>query len=373
MLFHPTRRSFLAAGSIIAGVATTPVLAAAKTGVEEKARRIVGRSIVINGNMLPGFSDPVDDPKFVADVRSTGITGVKLSVGGGKASFSDTVDHIGHINKAIAEHSHVYMPIRNIEDVMVAKRTGKVGIFYAFEDAGMLEGKVERINYFRDLGVRSMQLSYNGVSPFASGVMAPQPSQGLTDIGRLAVVTMNAVGVTIDVSHSDDKSTQTIINESSKPVMISHGGCNAINPHPRNKSDAVLKAVADQGGVFGLYELAYLTPGLEQQTLDDYMQHLTHAVKVCGENHVGIGSDAFMLQFDTSPEHMKFWNRSIKERQEAGIAAPGEGPPPYVEGLNVPERTFLIAEELFKRGYSEVAVEKILGGNFLRVFNETWG
>lgn len=372
MQLHPTRRSFLAAGSIIAGVATTPVLAAAKTGAKEQARRIVARSMVINGNMLPGFSDPVDDPKFVADVRATGITAVKLSVGGGKASFSDTVGHIGHINKAISEHADVYMRVRNMDDLLVAKRTGKVGIFYAFEDAGMLEGKVERINYFRDLGVRSMQLSYNGVSPFASGVMSPRPSQGLTDIGRSAVVTMNATGVTIDISHSDDKSTLNIIDESSKPVMISHGGCDAINPHPRNKSDAILKAVADQGGVFGLYELAYLTPDLEQQTLDDYMQHLAHALKICGEDHVGIGSDAFMLNFDTSPDSMKSWNRSIKERKEAGIAAPGEGPPPFVEGLNVPARTYLIAEELLKRGYSEVTVEKVLGGNFLRVFKETW-
>jgi membrane dipeptidase len=236
----------------------------------------------------------------------------------------------------------------------------------------MLKGKVERINYFRDLGVRSMQLSYNGVSPFASGVMSPRPSQGLTDIGRHAVVTMNAAGVTVDVSHSDDKSTLSIIDQSSRPVMISHGGCDKINPHPRNKSDAILKAVADQGGVFGLYELAYLTPGLEQQNLNNYMQHLIHALNVCGEDHVGIGSDAFMLQFDTSSKAMKSWNQSIVERKEVGIAAPGEGPPPFVEELNVPERTYLIAEKLLKNGYSEMTVEKILGGNFLRVFKETW-
>ncbi len=373
MQFHLNRRSFLATSSVIATAAITPAFAATKGDLKAKARRVVERSMVINGNMLPGFSDPVDDPKFVADVRATGITGIKLSVGGGKASFSDTVGHIGHINKAISEHSHVYMLVRKIDDLMVAKRTGKVGIFYAFEDTGMLEGKVERINYFRDLGVRSMQLSYNGVSPFASGVMSPRPSQGLTDVGRLAVVTMNATGVIIDVSHSDDKSTQAIIDESSKPVMISHGGCAGVNPHPRNKSDIILKTVADQGGVFGLYELAYLTPGLGQQTLADYMRHLTHALKVCGEDHVGIGSDAFMLQFDTSPESMKSWNRSIKERKETGIAAPGEGPPPFVEGLNVPRRAYLIAEELLKHGYSEVTVEKVLGGNFLRVFKETWG
>lgn len=372
MQFYLNRRSFLATSSVMTVAATMPLFAATKAGTKEQVRRIVDRSIVINGNMLPGFSDPVDDPKFIADVKATGITAIKLSMGGGKANFSDTVDHIGHVNKAIAEHSHVYTLVRKIDDLMIAKRAGKVGIFYAFEDAGMLEGKVERINYFRDLGVRSMQLSYNGVSPFASGVMSPNPSLGLTDLGREAVVTMNATGVTIDASHSDDKSTLDIIDQSSRPVMISHGGCDGINPHPRNKSYAVLKAIADQGGVFGLYELAYLTPGLEQQNLTDYMQHLIHALNICGEDHVGIGSDAFMLQFDTSPESMKHWNQSIEERKEAGIAAPGEGPPPFVEGLNVPERAYLIAEKLIESGYSEAVVEKVLGANFLRVFKETW-
>lgn len=371
MLYSTDRRSFLAATSVAAVFSSTPLMAATK-GVKEQARRLLSRSIVINGNMLPGFSDPADDPQFIADVHASGITAVKLSVGGGAGTFSDTVEHIGYINNQITAHKDIYMPIFSVHDLVEAKRSGKVGIFYAFEDTGMLEGGVERINYFHSLGVRSMQLSYNGVSPFASGVMSPKPSQGLTKKGAEAVITMNGVGVTIDVSHSDDKSTLQIIEQSSKPVMISHGGCAAINPHPRNKSDAILKAVADQGGVFGQYELSYLTPGLEQQTAADYMRHLTHALNICGEDHVGIGSDAFMLAFDTSPESMKAWNDSIKQRADAGIAAPGEGPPPFAVGMNGPHKSLVIAEGLLKAGYSETAVEKVLGGNFLRVFKETW-
>jgi len=371
MSFSTDRRSFLAATSVAAGFLATPLLAASKD-VKEQARKLLSRSIVINGNMLPGFSDPVDDPQFIGDVRASGITAVKLSVGGGAATFSDTVEHIGYINNQIAAHQDVYMPVVSIHDLVEAKRSGKVGIFYAFEDAGMLDGKAERINYFHSLGVRSMQLSYNGVSPFASGVMSQKPSQGLTRKGAEAVITMNAVGVTIDVSHSDDKSTREIIEQSSKPVMISHGGCDAVNPHPRNKSDAILKAVADQGGVFGQYELSYLTPGIEQQTTADYMRHLTHALNICGEDHVGIGSDAFMLAFDTSPDSMKAWDDSIKQRKDAGIAAPGEGPPPFAVGMNGPHKSLVITEELLKAGYSEAAVAKVLGGNFLRIFKETW-
>src|SRR5690606_15599594 len=111
----------------------------------------------------------------------------------------------------------------------------------------------------------------------------------------------------------------------------------AVYVHPRNKSDAVLRAVADKGGVVGLYELSYISAGPQQQSIDDYLAHLLHALSVCGEDHVGIGSDAILTPFDTSPESMAEWNASIEARRAAGVAAPGGGRPPFVEGLNRPD------------------------------------
>lgn len=366
------RRGLLKARAASLAVSALPgrVLAAQADNVRLDA--LITRARLINGNMLPGFDENPADPEFVRLVRSTGLSAVKYSIAGATPTFGDAVDHIGFLDNVLAEHSGVYLPVRSIADIERAKASGRVGVIYAFEAASMFEGNIERIPYFHDLGVRSMQLSYNGTSPWASGVMVEDETAGISELGRRAVTTMNAIGVTIDVSHSNDQSTMDIIEESSRPVMISHAGCGGVYEHPRNRSDAALRAVSDQGGVTGLYELPYITPEMEQQTLADYMRHLIHALNVCGEDHVGIGSDALMLEFDTGEESMRGWNESIAARREAGVNAPGEGPPPFVVGLNGPQRMRTIADELLTRGYSEAAIEKVLGGNFLRVFSETW-
>jgi membrane dipeptidase len=159
---------------------------------------------------------------------------------------------------------------------------------------------------------------------------------------------------------------------SSKPLIASHAGCVAIHPHPRNKTDDQLKRLADKGGVFGIYDLPYLTASPKQPTVDDYMAHMEHALKVAGEDHVGIGSDVGIDPFDTSPKGMAEFNKVEEERQKSGLAAPEEDRPTYVVGLNMPRKLEVITEQLLKRGYSTTVVEKVLGRNFVRVLTETW-
>jgi membrane dipeptidase len=220
------------------------------------------------------------------------------------------------------------------------------------------------------MDVLVMGLSYNLPTPFASGVMS-RASTGLTALGREAVQRMNARGVTLDVSHSDEPSSLGALAASTKPVLITHAGCATVHPHPRNKSDRLMRALADKGGVMGIFELSYLTQRA-QPSLAVYMRHMTHALKVCGEDHVGIGTDGLLTPFDTSPDSMAEWNKEIARRKASGVAAPGEGPPPFVVGLNRPDRSEVIAGELLRRGYSARVAEKVLGSNFLRVFRETW-
>ncbi|WP_417489442.1 dipeptidase [Maricaulis sp.] len=363
------RRNFLMAGTAALAAPAFPFTSRADPA---RLDALMARATVINGNMLPAFESNPEDEAFGRQLSATGLTAVKYSLGGSGAGFEGAVDHIGWISNEITRHAAHYLPVLQVSDIARAKASGRIGIIYAFEAATMFEGDIERIPFFHRLGVRSMQLSYNGSSPWASGVMVADETAGLSESGHRAVNTMNAVGVTIDASHSNDRSTLDIIAASNRPVMLSHAGCKGVYDHPRNRSDAVLRAIADQGGVVGLYELAYLTPALEQQTLADYMRHLLHALDICGTEHVGIGSDALMLEFDTSPGAMEDWNASIAHRRETGVAAPGEGPPPFVTGLNGPQRMRRIAEELLAHGYGETVVEKVLGGNFLRVFEDSW-
>ncbi len=195
---------------------------------------------------------------------------------------------------------------------------------------------------------------------------------GLTQLGHEAVKTMNTRGVAIDLSHANPQTTADAIAASSRPVIMSHAGCAAVHRHPRNKTDEQLRALADKGGVVGIYDLPYLVASPKQPTVDDYIAHMEHALKLAGEDHVGVGSDVLINPFDTSPKGMAEFNKWEQERQKSGLAAPEEDRPVYVVGLNVPRKIEIIADQLLKRGYSEHAVEKIVGGNFARVLNEVW-
>jgi membrane dipeptidase len=264
------------------------------------------------------------------------------------------------------------MQIRSAADIVAAKRERKLGIIFSFESAACLEDKVDRIDLFRNLGVRVMQLGYNTPSPFGGGVMSP-PETTLTELGREAVARMNTQGVALDLSHANPATTAAAIAASAKPVLITHAGCVAVHNNPRNKSDEQLRAIAEKGGVVGIYDLFYLAPAGRQPNLDDYVAHMTHALNVCGEDHVGIGSDTSFTAFQLNDEERAAWNAETERRHAAGVAAPEEdGRLPLTEGLNRPDRCLVIADALLDRGYSARAVEKVLGANFIRVFAETW-
>jgi membrane dipeptidase len=362
------RRSFIGAGLALGAA---PVLAAQR---ESAAAALVRRTTVIDGNLVV----PLDDEGPVsrdtaAQVRASGLSVMKLTMGGpGTQALKETLEEIDWAERAIAASPKLLMRVTRVSDFARAKASGRLGIILSFEASEMLEARVDSIDRFAALGIKVMGLSYNRDTPFASGVMSTAHG-GLTPLGREAVARMNALGVTVDVSHSDEPSSLAAVEASAKPVLITHAGSAAVRPHPRNKSDALMRALADKGGVIGIYELSYLAVAPAQPTMDVYMAHLTRALDVCGEDGVGIGSDASLTRFDTSPANMKRWNDSIAARKASGVAAPGEGPPPFVIGLNRSDRYLVVAEALLKRGYTSRAVEKVLGGNFARVFAETWG
>src|ERR1700749_750093 len=305
-------------------------------------------------------------------VKSSGVTAMKTSLGGTDEKFEDTIAEIAYLQRVVEYYPDIFLQIRLASDFARAKREKKTGIILSFESADMFEGKVERIELFRSLGVRVMQLSYNKTSLWASGVMANPPT-GLSDLGRKAVAEMNKQGVAIDISHASEPTSKDVLAASKPPVIITHAGCAAIHAHPRNKPDWLLKAVADKGGVVGIFDLPYLTASPKQPTLDDYMARMTHALSVCGEDHVGIGSDSQLGPFYLSPPGMGSFGKETEGRQKTGAAAREEDRPMYVIGMNTPRRCKVIADALLKRGYSARVAEKVLGSNFVGALTRIWG
>jgi membrane dipeptidase len=279
------------------------------------------------------------------------------------------VADIASADYLIEKRADLFLQIRTAADFDRARNEKKLGVIYSFESAAMLEDKIERVELFRGLGVRVMQLTYNKRTPLGVGCLEGD-TEGLTDLGRQAIAKMNEIGVALDLSHSNTQTTADGIAASTKPPVITHAGCRAVYQHPRNKEDRELKALADKGGVVGIFMLPYLTASPKQPMLDDYLQHLEHALKICGEDHVGVGSDiSFFHVADSDLAEMK---KEAEKRKADGIAAPGEDRPTYIPDLNTPRKMELIADALLKRGHKAAAVEKILGANFRRVFGEIW-
>jgi len=302
-------------------------------------------------------------------IRGSGINALKSTLGGDRGTFEDAVADIAAAQALADQHPELFIKVIRHSDLERAKRERKVAVIFSFEATTMLEDKVERIELFRQLGVLIMQLSYNRKSPFGCGCLDGD-TDGVTELGRKAIASMNTQGVALDLSHANTRTTADGIAISTKPPIFTHTGCRSVFAHPRNKEDREMKALADKGGVMGIYMMPFLTPDARQPMLSDFMQHMVHALDVCGEEHVGIGTDS--LFFAVTDKDLKDMAAQEEDRKKAGVGAPGENRPPYIPDLNTPRKLERVADALLKHGYSERVTEKVLGLNFDRVLKEIW-
>lgn len=329
------------------------------------------KAIVMDSLCCPFIDgDTPPTPELLAMVKRSGITAVNCTVS--QRDFDGTVQNIAILEAMVEKHPEAFILVRKQADIARAKSEGKLGILPGFQYTQFLEDDPERIVTFRDLGVRIMQLTYNTRSAFGDGCLEPG-NAGLSNAGMAAVKKMNAIGVAIDLSHSGYRTTSDAIAASAKPVLISHSGCAAVYAHPRNKPDEVLKALADRGGYFGVFLMPYLVGSPTVPTREHVLDHLVHAINVCGADHVGIGSDGTIQAINLTAEQKAQFDADIARRKQLGIGAPGEDRYPYVPDLNGPNHMEIIAVELAKRGQPAATIEKVLGANFQRVLGEIWG
>lgn len=332
---------------------------------------LYSRAIVIDSLCSPfsDFSVP-PSPASLAAIRNSGITAINCTVS--QSTLEDTIDNIAAVETLVRKFPEAFAIVRKHSGIAASKRGQKLGILLGFQETAFFEEKPERISLFRGLGVRIMQLTYNNRSTFGDGCLDPA-NTGLTAVGIAAVKTMNALGIAVDLSHSGYRTTSEGIAASTKPVLISHSGCAAVYPHPRSKPDEILKSLADRGGYFGVYLMPYLVASPTIPTHEHVLDHLVHAINVCGADHVGIGSDGSIEKVVLTPAQKASFEADMALRKKRGVAAPGEDRFPYVPDLNGPDHMQLLAEELARRGQSSSTIEKVLGANFQRVIGDIWG
>jgi membrane dipeptidase len=357
----------LSAGALVAPRLFTQPLASDSDGVAE----LYKRAVVIDSLCSPfQHPDASPNPELLATVRQSGITAINCTIS--ERTLDGTLENLASLEALVEKYPDAFAIVRKHSEIAWAKRDKKLGILPGFQDTAFFEENPERIELFRNLGVRIMQLTYNNRSLFGDGCLEPG-NAGLSKAGIAAIQKMNEIGVAVDLSHSGYRTTFEGITASTKPVLISHSGCAAVFPHPRSKPDEILKALADRGGYFGVYLMPYLVASPTVPTRQHVLDHLEHAIHVCGADHVGIGSDGSIEKVVLTPAQKTDFDADIARRKKLGIGAPGEDRYPYVPDLDGPDHMLIIAEELSRRGQPSSVIEKILGANFQRVLGEIWG
>jgi membrane dipeptidase len=378
------RRGFLMATTLGAAAAALPAMrtaqAADRPGEGEAAAS--PRRLIVNA--LGGLDDPNLEsdslvprltPRVLAEAHASGLSVVNVTLGyiaGDADPFEASVRDIAATDALLRAHEGDVRKVLTAADIERSRDDGRIGLLYGFQNGAMLGDDVARVDVFANLGVRVFQLTYNPANRLGDGSMAPE-NRGLTPFGREAIARINAARCMVDLSHSGEQTCLEAARVSSAPISINHTGCRALVDLPRNKTDAELRLVAERGGFVGIYFMPFLAAS-GQAHAADVVAHIEHAIDVCGEDHVGIGTDGPISAVQLTDDYKKAFADEIAERRKAGVSAPGETTAVYtfVPDLNTPRRLETLAVLLARRGHPERVIEKVLGGNFLRLFDETW-
>jgi membrane dipeptidase len=270
-------------------------------------------------------------------------------------------------------HQDFVIPCLRVDDVHRAHAEGKVAWVATMEGAAMIEHDLDRIDLLHGFGLRSLGVTYSESNALGNGLKEDRDG-GLTKFGRRAVERMNKVGLLIDCSHCGDQTTLDTVEVSEQPIVLSHIGARALWDTKRMAPDEVFEAVAAKGGVIGI-ECAPHTTLTERHpvhTLDAMMEHFEHVKALVGIDHVGFGPDT--VYGDHVGLHHTY-SAALSLEDSKGSAKPGQSydEVEYVEGIENPtEGSTNLVRWLVKHGYADEEIEKVMGGNALRVMGRAW-
>ncbi|MDQ3878858.1 MAG: dipeptidase [Actinomycetota bacterium] len=245
-------------------------------------------------------------------------------------------------------------------DIDRAVAEGKIAFVLALEGSEQVAADIELFSTFFRLGVRIASFTHFGRTMLADGSAEDEARSRLTAAGIRAVRWMQETGMLVDVSHLSQAGTEHVLEITTRPVIASHSSASALRDHHRNLSDDLLKAIAATGGVIGVNFFPWFVSDGEP-ALDHIIDHIEHVATVAGIDHVGLGPDFVKEYFDTQypNEELLFEGHDAKRVPEGTEGSSRDLP--------------LVTQKLIERGVPEGDIEKVLGGNFLRVFRAELG
>lgn len=344
---------------------------AQKSVPDSEVRRVHGDAIVVDAELSGYFIAPnpvVNGKGYLQRALEGGLTAAVQTLAAGNTTFRGALERINQCYQLVEAEPQCVMMVRTSRDIEEAKRTGRIGLIFGFQDGTPLEDDWPNLlpACWR-LGVRVIQLTYNEQTRIGSGCLEPSDF-GLTAYGRQVVGAMNRFGVMINLSHCGEKTSFDAIDLSEDPCIITHANPKKLNPSPRNKSDDLIKALAAKGGIIGVVAwsvIAALKPGVPP-TVDDLVTHVDYLVNLVGVDHVCLGSDineSFRVMpipsaFETQ---YSFMLTAFKGRAAATL-----------DRFSAVDEYPNFTRALLARGYSETDVKKILGSNFMRLARAIW-
>lgn len=332
-----------------------------------------------SGSQAPGeiwidaLSGTSIDPDGFEEISASGLAMMETTVGpAGTPTFSyeaavrDLAAWHGHF----ARHRDRLIHVRRSGDITQAHADGKLAVMLGFQNGTHLNRDLGNVDFFYDLGVRQIQLTYNELNALGAGC-TERVDTGLSDFGVDVVTRMNDLGILVDLSHCGVRTTLDAIEVSASPVLFSHSNCRALNDNMRCKSDEQIRALASRGGVMGISTVNFFVSAKSRSTLDDFIDHIAHVADLVGVEHVGIGSDSSIGGWRKSfPTEEAFWDFHAQFDFKPGADVRW---PPFIEELDVPEKFHVIKARLLERGFSTADTAGILGGNLLGVYREVIG
>lgn len=294
------------------------------------------------------------------------MDGISIITSKNGLKWDDIIYMLGMRYADIQKQDTVYLA-SSYKDLQQAKRKQKVALLPSLETANILENEINRVDILYGFGIRCMGITYNESNTLGTG-LAEKSDGGLTNFGRRVVERMNQLGMLIDISHCSDKTSMDVIEHSEDPVFITHAGARALWDTPRMKSDEVLIACAEKGGLIGVCAApnTTLTRRSPEHTIESVMEHFEYIRDLVGIDHVGLGPDTFY------GDHVAL-QHAFNDILRISDSHSGESfeDSPYVKGLENPTEAMKnMISWLIKNNYSKTDIAKVAGRNAMKIMKD---
>lgn len=323
------------------------------------SRTVHDAAIIIDALQISNWCEAV-----FQNMRQGGLTTVNCTVSV-LENFRQTIANIIEWDQLLSQYADLIMPVGNTADIHAAKKAGKTGIIYGFQNTTAIEDDIGLLTIFHTLGVKVIQLTYMEANLVGQGCLE-RIDAGLTRFGLEVIEEMNRLGILIDLSHVGYRTTMDAIDASAKPVAFTHANPYSLRPHPRNKPDDAIKALAKKGGVIGATVFPPFLPAGNASTIADFIDVIEYLVEMVGIDHVAIGTDF------TEGQPREFFDWLLSGKSNRGPAMELDFPIRSPQGIQNSSDFPNLTEALLARGFTESDTQKILGENLVRLFQEAW-